>query len=647
MPVYFGHPIPTSSKGKKPEASQELKAKGIELLRCSPCDMNIIGIPLALLAIWGIFKEYFSTITYSISIKAGSSLFPEDLEITSVHPDPLPIPLPPICVSLKNHNQASLEFLGNNGFEQVEIRGSTFFLCSTVTRELVRTLMHPGCPAQLEEDSFCPYRFVNISALYSALDIINLLSYACHAMMFTTDDSGDFGRSDYARDSSGDDDAREQMEIEDREAGPTPINKDTAHDIAGLFASSSHSTFPTARVPGSLVDTTVYRKRKFCSTASSFTAELPGTVLRYVPELANEDKTTVLSFIQTFMLWNLGSNMSDCLSSLSQLKSSWGNLCSTDFGLIVSHLAKSLYLAMESQTSITALFDMGFYEGCVLQGEGFRLAVNNIVMFPFVPENLQSDVRGLGTHHNTLQKIIAIIHREQKVELHSKDVISMSSLRTLLLGTSLSESAKEEITALAKLLRYPARPWNINHANIMKMIEIIRGLPVINDSTPLGSRALFSKDMITVALSCFGEGTCPSFIHANGTPIDLSGTLPRPSREQTMGRDKPRGRQTTSNAAWTFAIRRVRYDEALGNLRTLLNNKQARSVSSSIARQLGCVVIQGKQFGEMFGALSDLASISSGTSDVSRPLGESNMGGTADNDDVIQTEGRRVKKVKV
>lgn len=647
MPVYFGHPIPTLSKGKKPEASSELKAKGIELLRCAPCDMNIIGIPTAPLAMWGIYKEYFSVILLAIMKGSAVSIFPGDLELSTVHRRPLPLALPPICVSLKNDEQNAIEFLGKHGFEQTNIRGSTFFLCNTVTRTLIKELISPECPAKLEENSFCPFRYVNLNALYSALDLINLFSYAIQAMEFSTTFDSNIDRSDFDREGPEDDEDT-LMETEGEEIGPIiPSNLKMVHPIARLFDTEAHPKFPLARIPGTTVNPASLLKRKTFSSVSDFTAEHSGIVLRFVQELANEDKTTVLSFIQSYLFWNLGTTMNDCLATLNQLRSSWGNLQSTDFGLCLTHLAKSLLIAMDTQVSIMPLFDMGFYEGCILQGESFTLSVNNILMRPIGHGKLNEEVISLATHRNTLERILAVIFREVKIQLNVDDYSSMRLLRDTLLGIPLTESTKDEITALAKNLRFPSRPWNVNHTSLMRMIDIIRGLPVISDTTPIGPRGLFTKDMIVVALSCFSEGTCPSLIHANGTPINLDGNLPRPSTGSNKDKSQPRGRQTTSNAAWTFAIRRVRFDEALGDLRNMLREKQARSVSSSVARGLGCVVITGKQFGELFAGLSDLTKILSGSSALAKSVEDTSTAGNVDNDDIIRSDSGRVKRVRV
>jgi hypothetical protein len=179
------------------------------------------------------------------------------------------------------------------------------------------------------------------------------------------------------------------------------------------------------------------------------------------------------------------------------------------------------------------------------------------------------------------------------------------------------------------------------------MISICLDPSSISHNTPLGSRALFSNDPIIVAMSCFGEGTCPSFFHANGTPIDLTGSLPRPPGESAVGKPGSKGKQTVSNAAWTLAVRRVRFDEAIGDLRKVLMEKKARSISTSIARGLGCTVFSGKQFAVIFESLGELAGAMEGSSDLRVAIEGNSLGGTRDNTDVLNPSGRRVKRVKV
>lgn len=648
MPIYFGHPVPVLSKGKKPEVSPELKAKGIELLRCAPCDMNVIGVPVAQLPLWGIFSEHFSTISHALSETEDTSFNPDNLEIRMTHPNPLPLKLPQLCVSLREHRQEALEFLGNNHFEQAEIRGATFFLCHNVTRGLIQKIISPDCPAKLEENSFCPYRFVNLAAVYSALDIINLISYAIQSMGFTVTNK-DLNRDDFDKDENMDEGVTiEQMETSSDGGVSAEKRKGSErHDLSNLFEDITLDSL-MAQIPVGRVHPEVLSERTTFTPTDKPIIPGPGIVLRYVPELANEDKTTVLSFIQRYMLLNLGASMNDSLANYIELKSSWGNLCSTDFGLALSHLVKCLHLGMDTHTSVIPLFDMGYYEGCILQGNSFSISVNNSILRPLNTKNLSAEIESMSTHVNTLKRIIAIVNREIKgTEFSTEDVISMRAMRDKLLGIPLTEGAKDEIISTARNLRYPSRPWSVNHTDLMKMIEIIRSPATINDNTPLGPRSLFSKDWIVVALSCFGEITCPSFYHANGTAINLDGNLPRPSGDSNSGGDRRKGKQTTSNAAWTFAVRRVQYDEALGDLRRVLSKKEARSISSSIARGLGCVVISGKQFGELFASLSDLSKILSGSSDLQRMIENKKSSVPQDTDDIVPTGQPRVKRVKV
>jgi hypothetical protein len=364
-------------------------------------------------------------------------------------------------------------------------------------------------------------------------------------------------------------------------------------------------------------------------------------------ELALEDSRTVLDFIKRYLFLNLGSSDLDCALSFAELKSSWGNLKQTDFGLELSHMVKCFEIGMEAQVSVIPIFDNGFYEACVIAGEGYALVLNNDIIRPLSEKGLTSEIKTLATHHNALLRIKSVVERETKREFNVSEITSMCLLRKELLRLPLTETSKNEVVSIADSLRYPVRPWNVNYSSLQSMLDIVRDLGSIKDETPIGSRSLFSNDPISVALSCFSEGTCPSFLHANGTTINLAGNLPRPSGEPDTSKGRPRGKQSTSNAAWTLAVRRVRFDEAVSDLRKVLNEKAARSVSTSIARGLGCVVFSGKQFAVLFEKLGKLASVMSGSTSLVRPREDGGTGEGRDNDDKLRSEvGRRSKKPK-
>lgn len=378
-------------------------------------------------------------------------------------------------------------------------------------------------------------------------------------------------------------------------------------------------------------------------------ASKSGNVLRYVPELADVDKRTVLDFIQRYMLANIGSEPTEIVFVFSQIRSAWGIIAPTEFGLELSHLAMSLMIAMQTGCEAIPIFDAGYYEAVVIRGEGYHISLNKSLLGPLSPGNLVAEVGTLATHHNTLLEIEKIAFREcGELANNIVNTQSMVELRSVLLELPLTEDAKNNVVNAAVSLRFPARPWNVNLVSLERLLKLAGSLDHLIMSDPIHARALFSRDSIIVSMSCFGESSCPSFIHSNGTPIDLTKSLPRPSGESTIRGNNSKGKQQTSNAAWIATVRRIRFDEAIGDFRKMMNEKKIRSVSTSVARGTGCVVFQGKSFGTLFGLLGKLVMVSDGSASSSMPQEDTRMiGETESSQGGVLLSGRRAKKMKI
>lgn len=647
MSVYFGHPVPDTSTGKKPRVAPALESRGIRLLRAAPCDVNIYGIPIANTTTWGVFISVFQTLLFALFKRERQSLCPDDCEITGTHPDPLPFRLPPLCVSLRQPSQSGLDHLLSSGFEQVEIRGKTYFLASDISRDTIKQLLAEDCPAKVDEKCFSPLRFVNLSAMYTVLDLISWISYASQAMTFCLSEAATDSQASFD-DGNHDDSERSAISSTTGTDGSKTFSLGSDyHRIGNLFRGGPPITL-LDKYPKGEVSPSYLLNRACYFFPTSFTTPYPGHILRYCAELADGDKTTVTTFLQRFMFRNIGDSDDESIAVLAQVSSAWGLIRDTDFGLELTHLVKSIMLAFESGTSFFPLFDAGYYEGSVLAGGGqYSIALNDKSISPFDNPELVKQVKALATHAYTLQSIEDIARREAgDLAGGLTSYENMVGLRARLLGLPLTESTKNTIIGLAASLRFPSRPWNVNLNSIKQMIEISRDVSLISDSTPIGPRALFSTDPIIVALSCFSESSCPSFLHPNGSPIDLAGNLPRPSGESSRG-GRARGKQQTSNASWTFAVRRVRFDESVGDLRKILKERMARSVSSSVARATGCVVFSGKQFSEIFSLLAGLANVLDGSAALTRTIEDTRMGEGPESRSVPYSGGHRSKRVKL
>jgi hypothetical protein len=650
MPVYFGNTPPALANGKRPQVAPALEKKGIQLLRSAPSDVLVIGLSTAKTTFWAVFNWLFSAILFALSSGNTTSLAPNGQEIEDRHPNPLPFFLPPICVALKSINNQSVDMLLDLDFEQVEIRGKTCFLNGNPTRQHLTALLAPNSPLALEERCYSPQGYCNLAAIYTLLDIVTWFSYAAQALRFTTTTSGhDMDSFDQMEETGGVDVEGDKMDESSGAPSQHSKSTDKSHAIATLFPDGSVTTF-LDQIPIGVIDPTYLRTQRVFFTPAEIPRNKYGMVCRYVRELAQEDSETVPSFIRQYLFRNIGESDTECYRTFLDVKSAWGLLKNTTTGHELSHLAKCFFLAMEAQVICYPVFDSGFYEGCVIIGRSFQIAIQSNVISPLSPEDLLKDIRTMATHGATLHQIAELVLREMPTADRTtiESVPSMHALRNLLLGLPLTEPTKEAITSVAIYLRFPARPWTVNLTSVRQMIELSSSLRNLKATHPIGSRALFSLDAIEVAMSCFSEGTCPSFIHANGSPIDLRGRLPRASDFNNQQRGSSRGKQAISNASWTFAVRRVRYDEAIGDFRKMMKEGIARSVSTSVAKGTGCIVFQGNSFAEIFTDLAKLVTVMDGSSELIRAAENSNtVGGQVAREDMDTRDGRRTKKIKI
>lgn len=310
------------------------------------------------------------------------------------------------------------------------------------------------------------------------------------------------------------------------------------------------------------------------------------------------------------MLANLGTTTEEQVVAFSELSSSWGNLRDTTFGHELTHIAKCMMICLELNASIYPLFDAGFYEGCVVRCSNASIAIGGKIISGCTNDELTAEIELIATHRRTLHQIAIFAVREGAAAAIGDAVracTSMFALRRVLLGAPLSETTKEGILSVAPYLRFPARSWSINAKTMEDLCSIAASLENLKPIHPISHRGLLSTDSIEVAMSCFDDRRCPSFINPSGTAIDLKGRVPR-APAQSAARDKSRGKQRISDAAWTFTVRRTTFGEAVSDLRKVIYNAETRSISSSAARGTGAVVFRKTQFIELFSQLQRLVS---------------------------------------
>jgi len=605
--VYLGFPA-VQSRNKRIEVSAALKEKGIEMLRAPPSQVTVIARPLVASSLWNIFIGHLSAVLFTLAMKASVSLHLAGYWITVRHPRSLPVSFPDLSITVKNLNQATTDWLMEHGFEEQRIRDEAHWLLNEPDSIVLQQLASDKCPVRYNSTSFAPVGYANMSAMNDFSIILNILSFCAQALQSPVFDK-EFDPTEFVNINDVDED--EEM-AGDSEAA-RPVVKENSpkgfaqrsrlakfFDIDDATSTPRGSDMCVGRIPDSI---------KTCYSIDDFTGAttLSGMLIRFVPDLTEEDQTGVPSFISKYLFRSLGTDFSEQVTNFNDLKSSWGVLRNTGPGHILSHMVKCMEIAINAQCGIKFIFDYGSYEGGILQGNGYSLFTQDVVMIPSTPGDLYEDICALETHKKMQDEIYEIL-RAGGIDdgAFPGNIESMYSLRTLCLLGTFSETQRTELMNKAGKLRFTLRKWAVNQGSILKFLTIIKdGDGEYLSDNPLGPESLFTKDWIEIAMSCFPNTRCPSFRHSSGTAINLRAKkAPAPATSEGKSK-KQRGPAQINNGGWVFTIRRIKFEEAVVDFHTLLREGEARSMGSASAKNLGCFILSGGTFEKVFYTLQE------------------------------------------
>jgi hypothetical protein len=142
----------------------------------------------------------------------------------------------------------------------------------------------------------------------------------------------------------------------------------------------------------------------------------------------------------------------------------------------------------------------------------------------------------------------------------------------------------------------------INPANLKTVFHLLVNITSIDESHPISRLALFSQDPVFVALSCFGEKSCPSWDIVNGTRIPFNtATPPEVPVEIRSGKFKSKG--DISDARWVMTIRTTDLFMGTDEFRRVATAGGYRSISSSVAKKSGMKVLRHDQMSTFWNEL--------------------------------------------
>lgn len=609
MPVYFGHAV-TQRGDKKIDVSDSLKQLGINLLRAAPSQVVCDVLPYVSSPLWSFFLASLSALMFAASKQVPVSLNLIGYRIDSKHPHPLPWHLPRISIEVKNKGPKQLEWLLENGFEEQEIRGKSYFICEEPTSNILQPLLGGTSGVDFNDRNYVPLRTSNMSALLILSEMYNTLSFLSIFMRNYL-----YGSSLPTRatliDSLGAEISstlRSGMDV-DTEGDRAPTTSLVPSGISAILeyfpALTTFQTGPS--------DQEVAKAASSISTAPflspndlSHSFQTSGLFLRFVPDLSDEDPTGVVSFFSKYLRRSLGNTSQEIFERLDDYRAAWGILKSTDAGHVLSHLVRCFEIGFDACCGVVPIFSDGFYEGCALIGTGFTLNFRTELFLPLHPGDFATELMAMETNKRLLDKILSILRKADVTIGSVSDISKPAALRRNILLADIDSEGKTILMALVRKVRFPYSKWSVTLGSIIRFCSLLKGpIDDIPDETPVGPEGMFSIDPVEVLMSCFKAGTCPSFRHPSGVPIDLSARKP-PSAPVESQSKKGKGPGQVNNGGWVFSIRRVDIVEAVSDFRTLVKEKEARSLGSAASRGLGYFVLSGGNFERVFHSLKDV-----------------------------------------
>jgi len=120
------------------------------------------------------------------------------------------------------------------------------------------------------------------------------------------------------------------------------------------------------------------------------------------------------------------------------------------------------------------------------------------------------------------------------------------------------------------------------------------GQTQLTGDIPISSGALFAKDMVTVALSVFGNDGVPSWNIPNGALRKLTGRTSPTAPPQTQQKNLKSG-GGIDDGAWVMETRGTKLEQAVEDFRTMANQGGYRSIPSAIAKRSHYKVFVGNR----------------------------------------------------
>lgn len=329
----------------------------------------------------------------------------------------------------------------------------------------------------------------------------------------------------------------------------------------------------------------------------------PGLLFKFDPRLACPDVNYIGDVIGRRMIKSLGDTAKEQFEALQELKSGLSGLQLTRVGDELTHFYKCVDIAIDCFAGCIPIFDGSRYEGAFIGGGPGAEISHNGDIYPFQPvTSLKADYLNFSEHASNLTAIRKLLKKIPALEEGECDLASMVELRKHCLDSPVSADQRAEILRRAAHLDFGHQSWTISPANLKRCFTLMSNFSLLDDTYPIGRLSLFETDPLTVALSCFGEKSCPSWDIPAGTPCSLKKTTPP---VPAVANRKKGSVGNISDAAWVMVIRQTTLPESVKEFSAMASTLTYRSSSSALAKKVGHRVFTRERMAEFWIPMRD------------------------------------------
>jgi hypothetical protein len=528
-------------------------------------------------------------------------------------PNVLPFKQPGLAIVMKKNailSDDNSTDLDSRGFSTMQFSGRTVWLKEEGTRD---DFIAADRMVGVDPLGPCPARYLNTSSYRSFLTLMSLTARICFLFHYLASQGSPFPIISQKVRSKAKGDWKNARDLDEENADDVmggsetfAFNKPEVFEVkatceqhaAELVRFAVHEQGISACNSGVVVNTLPSDLKGGFINAGDTSAILShGIIAKFHHRLALPDPNLIGDIIGRHFLASLGDDHDEQVENLEMIKSGLAGLRLTRLGEELTHMYKTLDIAIACNAGMVPIFSGSVYEGSVIMGgPGATIHVHGASFSFSTTTSLKDEFLMVSEHTSALNSIANYFPEKDRATITC--LTSMVFLRRMCLELEVNQDAKDDIIRKAANLDFGNEPWAINPANLNRFFTLISNPASLDESDPIGRLSLFSKDNVLIALSCFGEKSVPSWDIPSGVTCSLKKAVPPTPPPQNTQRKASRG--DVSDANWVMVVRGTELFPAVDEFRKMAATFSYRSTSSTLAKKVGHRVFSRERMAEFW-----------------------------------------------